>query len=139
MTTNITTKNSNSKKNYFANLAEKLCNPQLNQKACWSTLKSFTNWKKDPIIPPLLINDHFVTNFDEKANHFNDFFANQCSLINKNRKLLLNRASITTSLLSSVNIKELDISNILKYLDVNKVHGYDDISVKMLKLSHNKF
>ena len=74
ITTNITTEISNSKKNYFDNLAEKLCDPKLNWKAYWSILKSFTNWKKVPIIPPLLINDHFVTNFNEKANYFNDFF-----------------------------------------------------------------
>ena len=39
-----------------------------------------------------------------------------------------------TSFLSSVDIKELDILNILKSLDVNKAHGHDDISVRMLKL-----
>ena len=107
------------------------CDPTLNRKVYWSILKSFTNWKKVPIIPPLLTNDHFVTDFNEKANYFNDFFANHCSLINKNSKLLLNRASIT--LLSSVNIKE---SNILKFVDVNKAHGHKYISIRMLKSSH---
>ena len=33
MTTNITTEISNNKKNYFDNLAEKLCDPKLNRKA----------------------------------------------------------------------------------------------------------
>ena len=136
MTTNIATEISNSRKNYFDNLAEKLCDPKLNRNAYWSILKSFTNWKKVPIIPPLLINDHFVTNFNEKANHFNDFFVNQCSLINNHSKLPLNRDSITTSLLSSVNIKESDILNILKSLDANKGHKHDDISIRVLKLSH---
>ena len=46
MTTNITTEISNSKKNYFDNLAGKLCDPKLNRKAYWSILKYFTNWKK---------------------------------------------------------------------------------------------
>ena len=40
-----------------------------------------------------------------------------------------------TSLLSSVYIKESDILNIPKSLDADKVHGLDDISVRMLKLS----
>ena len=65
-----------------------------------------------------------------------NFFANQCYLINNNSKLPLNRASFTTSILSSINIKESDILNTLKSLDVNKVHGYDDISIRILKLSH---
>ena len=86
----------------------------------------FNNWKILPIISPLLIDDHFVTNANKKANHFNDSFANHCSLINSSNKLALNRASITTSFSSSVNIKESDILDILKSLDVNKAYGYDD-------------
>ena len=74
MTNNITTEISNSKKIYFDNLAEKLSDPKLNRKAYWGILKSFTNWKKIPIIPPLLINDQLVTNFNEKANTFNEYF-----------------------------------------------------------------
>ena len=108
----------------------------MNRKVYWSILKSFINFKKVPIIPPLLINDHFVTNFNEEAKHFYDFFANQCSLLNKHSKIALNRASITTLLVSSVNIMEPGISNILKSLDANKAHGHDDISISMLKLSH---
>ena len=73
------------KKSYFDNLAEKLCGPKLDRKVYWSILKSFTNWKKVPIIPSLFLNDHFVTNFNKKVNHFNDFSANQCSLINNHR------------------------------------------------------
>ena len=38
-------------------------------------------------------------------------------------------------MLSSVDIKDLDILNILKSLDPNKAHGHDDISIRMLKLS----
>ena len=122
MTTNITIKISNSKRNYFDNLVGKLCDPKLNRIVYWSVLKSFTNWKKVPIIPPLLMNDHFVTSFSEKANHFNDVFANQCSLINNRSKLPMNRSSITTSLLRSVNIKESGILNIPKSSDANNAH-----------------
>ena len=122
MTTNITIEISNSKRNYFDNLVGKLCDPKLNRVVYWSVLKSFTNWKKVPIIPPLLMNDHFVTSFSEKANHFNDVFANQCSLINNRSKLPMNRSSITTSLLRSVNIKESGILNIPKSSDANNAH-----------------
>ena len=47
----------------------------------------------------------------------------------------MDQAPYTTSLLSSVDIKESDILNILKSLDANKAHGRDDISIRMLKLS----
>ena len=70
MTNNIKTEISNSKKIYFDNLAEKLSDPKLNRKAYCDILKSFTNWKTIPIIPPLLINDQLVTNFNERTNNF---------------------------------------------------------------------
>ena len=47
----------------------------------------------------------------------------------------MDQAPYTTSLLSSVPIKESDVLNILKSLDANKVHGHDDISIRTLKLS----
>ena len=124
MTTNITTKTSNSKKNYFDHLAEKLFHPKLNRKAYWSIPKSSTNLEKVAIKPPLLLSDHIVTNVTEKTYHFKDILANQCSGINKNSKLTLNKAPIMASLLRSVNIKDSDILNILKSLDVSQVHAH---------------
>ena len=47
----------------------------------------------------------------------------------------MDQAPYTTSLLSSIDIKESDILNIVKSLDANKAHGHDDISIRMLKLS----
>ena len=41
-------------------------------------MKTFNNGKMVPLIPVLLINVEFVTNFKEKANIFNLFFAEQC-------------------------------------------------------------
>ena len=90
--------------------------------------------EKIPIIPPLLINDQLVSNFNEKE-YFNKYFSNQCSVIDNSSKLPTDQAPYTTSLLSSIDIKESDILNILKSLDANKAHGHDDISIRMLKLS----
>ena len=47
----------------------------------------------------------------------------------------MDQAPYTTSLLSSVDIKESDILNILKSLDANKAHGHNNMSIRMLKLS----
>ena len=49
----------------------------LSNKTHWSILKTFYNGKKVPITPPLFINITFVTDFQEKANIFNSFFAKQ--------------------------------------------------------------
>ena len=42
---------------------------------------------KKPLIPPLLVNNKFVSDFTEKANLFNDFFATQCTLLSNNSVL----------------------------------------------------
>ena len=111
MTNNITTEISNTKKIYFDNLAEKLSDPKLNRKTYCDILKSFTNWKTIPIIPPLLINDQLVTSFNKRANNFN---SNHCSVTDSSSKLPIDQAPYTASLLSSIDIKESDILNILK-------------------------
>ena len=46
---------------YYESLAKKLNNPLLQAKTYWSILKSFYNDRKVPLIPPLLIDDKFVT------------------------------------------------------------------------------
>ena len=135
MTNNITTEISNSKKIYFDNLAKRLSDPKLNWKAYWGILKSFTNWKKVPIIPPLLINDQLVTKFNEKNYSFDEYHSNQCSITDNSSKSPMDQAPYTTSLLISLDIKESDILNIQKSLDANKADGYGDISIRMLKLS----
>ena len=54
------------------------------RKYYWSILKTFLNNKKILVIPPILHDNKFITNFKEKAEIFNNFFAKQCSLINTN-------------------------------------------------------
>ena len=58
---------------YYENLAKKLNNPLLQAKTYWSILKSFYNDRKVPLIPPLLIDDKFVTDIQTKINIFNKF------------------------------------------------------------------
>ena len=60
---------------YYESLAKKLKNPLLQAKTYWSILKSFCNDRKVPLIPPLLIDDKFVTDMQTKTNNFNKFFA----------------------------------------------------------------
>ena len=67
--------------NYYERINAKLNDPSLINKIDWSILKTFYSGKKVPFIPPLLINNKLVTDFQEKANVFNSFFAKQCSPI----------------------------------------------------------
>ena len=66
---------SSTKNLYYENLAKKLNNPLLQVKTYWSILKTFYNEKKIPLIPPLLVDNNFVTDIQTKANIFNKFFA----------------------------------------------------------------
>ena len=91
------------KDEYFSNVGKKLSDPTNGIKSYWATLNKIINNKKFSNIPPLLENGVFVTNFQTKANIFNDHFVDQCSLINNN-SVLPNFVSRCHSLLSNVEI-----------------------------------
>ena len=63
-----------SKDEYYYRLGKRLNDPNTNAKSYWTILKTFYNKRKIPIIPPLFVNNSFVTDFEEKANLFNEFF-----------------------------------------------------------------
>ena len=64
---NITLEFSNairfSKVKYHEILAIKLNDPKTAPKTYWSILKTYVNGSKIPLIPPLLVNNEFVTDF----------------------------------------------------------------------------
>ena len=85
---NLTTKLSSlirdTKTEYHNMLAANMVNPSTIAKTYWSILKTFANGRKVPVIPLLLINDEFISDFKTKANYFNRFFNQQCTAISKN-------------------------------------------------------
>ena len=103
-------------------------------KTYWSLLKVFLNDKKIPIIPLLFHENKFVTDFEEKAEHFNAFFAKQCSLIDNNSSLPNKLIYLTEKCLTKIRFSEDDIAKIVQNLDPNKAHGHDQISIRMLKI-----
>ena len=60
-----------------------MTNVQRNSKTCWSLLNRFLKNKRIPLIPPFFHENKFVTDFKEKVELFNTFFAKQCFLIKK--------------------------------------------------------
>ena len=75
------------KQKYYPRLSKKLVDPMTSMKSYWSTLKMFLNNKKIPRIPPLKHQNEIETDFREKTEIFNSFFAEQCSLMNNSSKL----------------------------------------------------
>ena len=126
-----------SKQKYFSRLTHKLSTIQKSSKAYWALLKFFLNNRKIPVIPPLFHNNKFVTDFKEKAELFNSFFAKQCSLIKNDSKLPPRLRFLTDKRLSTIKFVDTDILKIIRNLNPNKAHGHDKISIRMLKICDN--
>ena len=93
-----------SKQKYFLRLTQKLNTIQKSTKAYWALLRFFLNNRKIPVTPPLFHNNKFVTDFKEKAELFNSFFAKQCSLIKNGSKLPPRLYFLTDKRLSMVKL-----------------------------------
>ena len=120
---NVTIEKSN--KHFCSRISSKLMDPATSPKAYWSILKTFLNNKKVPCIPPIYHNNNYITDFKEKAEIFNNFFAK----ILANFQLILLKKQITV-FLRSLLLK----MKIIKNLDPNKAHGHDMIGIRMLKI-----
>ena len=125
---------SSTKNLYYGNLAKKLNNPLLHAKTYWSILKSFCNEKKIPIIPPLLVDNNFVTDIQTKANIFNKFFAEQCTPLKNNSVLPVNQMFLTQFRRNYIDFNEDEILKIIRALNLHKAHGHGDISIRMIKI-----
>ena len=122
-----------SKNAYFSKLSGRLNDPTTSPKAYWSILKRFLNKIKIPSIPPLLVNNNFETNFTEKANLFNSFFAEQCRIINT-VSVIPDVRYRTNKKLTDLTFIPSDIAKIINNLNPNKAHGHDNISIKMIQI-----
>ena len=69
-------------------------------------MKTFSNGKKVPVTTPLLFNSAFVTDFQEKANIFNSFFAKQCTSVSNNSVLLSEFTYMTEGHIQSITFSE---------------------------------
>ena len=72
---------------YFSNLGKILSGPTNRDQVLLDHFKKDHQQENFFNIPPLLKNGVFVTNFQMKANIFNDHFVEQCSLINNESTL----------------------------------------------------
>ena len=82
-------------------------------------IKPFTLNKKIPAIPPLPVDGKFVSDFYEKSNIFNNFFASICTPI-KNASTLPSSSYRTNTRIKPFSISEKDILSIIKSLDPTK-------------------
>ena len=130
LTDKINEQISNNRKLYFSNLSNQLND---NPKKYWTLLRSFYNDRKVPLIRPILKGHKYVSDFKEKANYFNVFLGLQCSPV-VNGSVLPDKSYLTASSLDSISISGSDILKTIRSLDINKSHGHDDVSIRMLKI-----
>ena len=81
-----------------------------------------------------MVDNNFATDIQTKANIFNKFFAQQCTPLENSSVLPVNQKFRTQSRLNSIDINENEVLNIIRALNIHKVHGYDDISIRMIKM-----
>ena len=93
-------------------------------------LKGFQVKKKISSIPPIFFNDAYITKFEHKADIFNKYFSDQCS-VNDNGSILPEMHLKTSRSLSE---NEERIVEIIRSYSPAKAHGYDNIAVSMLQL-----
>ena len=122
------------KQKYYTRLSNKLIDPMANTKFYWSALKMFLNNKKIPCIPPLIHQNKYLTDFKEKTEIFNSFFAEQCSLMNNSSKLPSTFWKGTKKFISSILISSNDLAKIIWNLDPQEAHGHHIISIRMLRI-----
>ena len=108
--------------------------PSTSPKTYCSVLKYFYNNKKIPCIPPIFDENRFVTNFKEKTELFNSFFAKQCSIIDNSSEIPSFLHPKTEKSLSNITFTEKNIEKVIQSLDSNKSHGHDMISIRMLNI-----
>ena len=68
-------------------MTSKLEDPNTASKTFSSILNRVLYNKKIPAIPPLLVDDNFISDFYGKANLFNNFFTSLCTPIKKKSRL----------------------------------------------------
>ena len=113
-------------------MSAKLDNPKSAPKTYWTIINKFLSQKKIPIIPPILVNGELVSDYKQKANIFKNHFPSLCTPI-KNRSKLPSFSYRTGKRIRSFDIKNDDILLTIKNLNVNKAHGWDQLSIGMIK------
>ena len=101
-------------------------------------MKTIANGRKVPVIPPLLINNGFISNFKTKANYFNRFFNQQCTAISTDSSIPSSVNLATNETITKINLDGQQlISKLIVALNPNKAYVHDRLSIRMLEMGLN--
>ena len=123
------------KGNYRTKLGSILDAPNTGPKKYWSVLKRIIHKRKVARIPPIRsANNSLITDVSQKADIFNIFFSEQCSLIQNDSVLPQANQPVVDTRLDSIDFDPAKLLAFIRALDSNKAHGWDGISVRMIKI-----
>ena len=110
-----------------------MSDPETGQKDFWTAFKRISNKKKLTNIPPIFENNRYIPNFQQKADIFNAYFADQCNIYDNGSPspAPFSRANASVS---HVNITHNQIVDIIQKCSSKKALGCAEISVAMLHL-----
>ena len=128
-----TTEIHETKKQYILKMTSKLEDAFTALKTYWNIVNHLLFNKKIHVILPFLVYQNFVSQFNKKADLFNNFFASICTPI-KNASSLPYFSYRTNSRINSFHATEKDILLIIKSLDLARTHGCDILSVRMIEI-----
>ena len=123
-----------SKRQYYANLNNKLQDPDTNSKKWWGIVKSLYGQKMFTTVPTLVEGPLMIHDAKDKAELLNEFFCSQSRLDESSSFVPAVPDCIPTSrILSNVVTSEWEITALLGSVNINKACGPDGISNKLIK------
>ena len=136
----IFVRNFQSRADMFNHLFVQQCSVHVNDSVlpnfisrCNLFLANIDNRKKMINKPPLLENGIFVRNFQSRADMFNHLFVQQCS-VHVNDSVLPNFITRCNLFLANIDIDPDKVLKIIRSLDCNKAHGWDNFSIATIKI-----
>ena len=120
------------KKDYTDSLANKLKTSSLSSRDYWKTLKSFIKPSNSVTIPPLLHENTYVADSDEKANLLNSYFVEQ-TVLDEHLANLPEPDNTNDPTLNNIVFSPTEVKDILYSLKLGKATGQDNINNRILK------
>lgn len=95
--------------------------------------KTFYNIKNIPLILPLPVHNYVISDFKAEATLWT-FFASQCTPLENGSIIPCSRGCVTDTKFDSVKCNGDDIVKVIRNLSTNEAHGYDNTTIRMIKL-----
>ena len=125
------------KLDFFNKQINILENPETNVKNWWKLLRNLSGQpSKASNYPPLLVNNEYIEDDNEKSNAFNLFFCEQATVDDSTASFPNTPMSDDIPVLNNIIITEEEVFDHLSLLDVTKATGPDEISGRLLKYNN---